>query len=397
LSTTDYTSKILGMEDVIIEDYTVSDSAHKLVITMPRRTHICPVCGTETATVHDYRERQIVDLSIQNKRTILRYRRRRYQCPCCNKRFAELCSFAGRYQRFTSRVAIAIMDCLHTRQSMKDIARQTGTTVSGVARCLGLQPQTPPRLLPEVLSLDEFKGNVDGEKFQCILTAPLQHKVFDILPSRHTSTVQDYLKRFPNRNEVKAVVMDMNSGFRDVVRAFLPYAKIVIDRFHVVRYCTWAMDDVRRKLQKSLKPETRKYFKRSRKLLLAHHDKLSEEDRQAVSVMLGFSDSLHQAYALKETFYQFMASPDSTVGAQRLHDWLEAQRLLAIPEFKACARMLRNWKPYILNAFDLRVSNGFTEGCNNGSKTLKRVAFGFRNFRNFRARILLAADHYPNI
>ena len=92
-----------------------------------------------------------------------------------------------------------------------------------------------------------------------------------------------------------------------------------------------------------------------------------------------------------------MASPDSTVGAQRLHDWLEAQRLLAIPEFKACARMLRNWMPYILNAFDLRVSNGFTEGCNNGSKTLKRVAFGFRNFRNFRARILLAADHYPNI
>ena len=113
--------------------------------------------------------------------------------------------------------------------------------------------------------------------------------------------------------------------------------------------------------------------------------------------MLGFSDTLHQAYALKEKFYQFMASPNSAVAAQRLHDWLDAQRLLAIPEFNACARMLRNWKPYILNAFDFLYSNGFTEGCNNAIKTLKRVAFGFRDFSNFRARILLAADHYPNI
>ena len=328
---------------------------------------------------------------------MLHYRRRRYQCPCCGKRFAEPCSFAGKYQRFTSRVAIAIMDRLHLRQSMKDIARQTGTSVSGVARRLGLQPQTPPRLLPEVLSLDEFKGNAGNEKFQCILTAPLQRKVFDILPSRSISTVQDYLKGFPNRNDVKAVVMDMNKGFRNVAKAFLPNAKIIIDRFHVVRYCTRAMDDVRRRLQKSLMPDTRKYFKRSRRLLLAHRDKLCEEDRLAVSVMLGFSDTLHQAYALKEMFYQFMASPNSTVAAQRLHDWLESQRRLAIPEFIACAKMLRNWKPYILNAFDFPYSNGFTEGCNNATKTLKRVAFGFRNFRNFRARILLAADRYPYI
>ena len=42
--------------------------------------------------------------------------------------------------------------------------------------------------------------------------------------------------------------------------------------------------------------------------------------------------------------------------------------------------MLKNWKPYILNAFDCSYSNAFTEGCNNAIKALKRVAFGFRNF-----------------
>ena len=60
--------------------------------------------------------------------------------------------------------------------------------------------------------------------------------------------------------------------------------------------------------------------------------------------------------------------------------------------------MLKNWKPYILNAFDCSYSNAFTEGCNNAIKALKRVAFGFRNFSNLRARILQVANHaYPNI
>lgn len=57
--------------------------------------------------------------------------------------------------------------------------------------------------------------------------------------------------------------------------------------------------------------------------------------------------------------------------------------------------MLANWQPYILNALDIRLSNGFTEGCSNAIKTLKYLAFDFRNFSNFRARILLAARHTP--
>lgn len=85
------------------------------------------------------------------------------------------------------------------------------------------------------------------------------------------------------------------------------------------------------------------------------------------------------------------------VAAQRLDDWLKAQQFLAIPEFKTWARMLRNLKPYIHNALDFPYSNGFTEAYINATKTLKRVAFGICNFRNFRARILLAADGHHSI
>ena len=126
--------------------------------------------------------------------------------------------------------------------------------------------------------------------------------MFDILPDRTALTIQEYLRSFPNRDEVKYAVMDMNRGFRNIARTFLPNAQIIIDRFHVVRCCTEAMENARRSFQSSLPKEQRRYFKRSRRLLLAHRDRLSEEDRTAVDVMLRFSDRLLQAYALKEAW-----------------------------------------------------------------------------------------------
>ena len=116
-----------------------------------------------------------------------------------------------------------------------------------------------------------------------------------------------------------------------------------------------------------------------------------------MDVMLRFSEKLLQAYALKEAFYHFMDAPDRPTALRRLDFWLDACDRLELPEFKSCRKTLVNWKPYILNAFDFRLSNGFTEGCNNAIKTLKRVAFGFRNFHSFRARILLSLGPYPNI
>ena len=111
----------------------------------------------------------------------------------------------------------------------------------------------------EAVFFDEFKGNAGGERFQCIITDPLNRRIFGILPSRTAETVQDYLHSFPNRDEVKCVIMDMNRGFRDVAKAFLPNAKTVINRFHVARYCTEAMENIRRSFQKALPKAQRKY------------------------------------------------------------------------------------------------------------------------------------------
>ena len=398
MSGKEYTTELLKLEDAQIERMEETEEEIILQISLKRKMHNCPWCKAETDQVHDYRIRAVRDLSIRGKPLKLLYRRRRYFCPSCGKRFSEACAFLGKYQRFTYQVTERIMQLLHHRWSMKDIARDTRTSVSGVARCLALYPQGKPRELPRVLSFDEFKGNANGERFQCILTAPEERRILDILPDRKGSTIQSYLRSFSNRQDVQYVVMDMNQGYRDIARAFFPQAKIVIDRFHVARYCTWAMDDVRRAVQKHLLPASRKHFKRSRRLLIARRALLSEEDRAAVDVMLHFSERLYQAYALKELFFQFMDAKSSSTAAELLSKWFDAYDRLQLPEFSPCRRMLKNWKPYILNAFDCPYSNAFTEGCNNAIKALKRVAFGFRNFSNFRARILHVANPaYPNI
>ena len=279
--------------------------------------HICKRCGGETDRIHDYRTRQVRDLELRGKPVRLLYRRRRYVCPACGKRFSEANSFVGRYMRFTHRTARKIMQLLRRRSSMKDIAKDTGTSVSGVKRVLGIMPVSRPQRLPQALSFDEFKGDTGGQPFQCIVADPLNRCVFDILPDRTALTIQEYLRSFPNRDEVKYVVMDMNRGFRNIARTFLPNAQIIIDRFHVVRCCTEAMENVRRSFQASLPKTQRRYFKRSRRLLLAHRDRLSDEDRAAVDVMLRFSDRLVQAYALKEAFYHFMDAPDRLAASQR--------------------------------------------------------------------------------
>ena len=398
MSGKEYTTELLKLEDAQIERMEETEEEIILQISLKRKMHNCPRYKAETDQVHDYRIRAVRDLSIRGKPLKLLYRRRRYFCPSCGKSFSEACAFLGKYQRFTYQVTERIMQLLHHRWSMKDIARDTRTSVSGVARCLALYPQGKPRELPRVLSFDEFKGNANGERFQCILTAPEERRILDILPDRRGSTIQSYLRSFSNRQDVQYVVMDMNQGYRDIARAFFPQAKIVIDRFHVARYCTWAMDDVRRAVQKHLLPASRKHFKRSRRLLIARRALLSEEDRAAVDVMLHFSERLYQAYALKELFFQFMDAKSSSTAAELLSKWFDAYDRLQLPEFSPCRRMLKNWKPYILNAFDCPYSNAFTEGCNNAIKALKRVAFGFRNFSNFHARILQVANPaYPNI
>ena len=384
------TAKLLGLEDVIVEEVYDNETEIHVNIRLPRKEHICPVCGERTNSIHDYRRQTVRDIPAFGKKTFLHLLKRRYRCRKCDKRFAEINPFLPRYHQVTGRLITKIIDDFRKVRPAKQIAEENGVSVTSSLRYFGLVNYFC-RSLPEVLSIDEFKGNAGGEKFQSILTDPKNKVILDILPNRKSVSLQQYFRKFKERDQVRVVVMDMNRAYLEVARTCFPNAVIVIDKYHVSRQAVWAFENVRKAEQKKFHADRRKYFKRSRSLLNKHPSQLTEEETDEVAVMLRSSRRLAKAYLLKNKFQEFMRSRSSDEARERLSDWSMLAHSYNIPEFDNCFRAVNNWSKYILNSFDCPYTNGYTEGCNNKTKVLKRVCYGVRNFERFRNRILHAS------
>ena len=388
------TAKVLNMEDVIVKRVENSADELHVYIELPRREQICPQCGSVTNRVHDYRQRKIKDIPF-GRTTNLYLRRRRYACSACGKRFAEKNPLVARYYRLTKRSMASIIQQLKNLVSSSEVARAHNVSVTSVFRYF--KPvQYSCTALPEVLSIDEFKGDTGGEKYQTILTDAGKKTILDILPDRKEESLKSYFLGFDNRTDVKYFVCDMNPHFRSVAKMCFPNAKVVADRYHVTRQVIWAMEAVRKAEQKKHSRKFGKYFKRSRTLL--NKEFLSEEDKLNLALMLENAPRLAKAYDLKNRFLDVMHTKnDPEAAKKKLSDWLmDAEKLAfakkddpnALPEFKTCITAYHNWSTEILNSLEVRYSNGFTEGCNNKTKVLKRVCFGLHNFERFRSRIL---------
>ncbi len=381
----DYTAKILNLEDVIITEVkNIADQLH-IYLELPRKNHTCPCCGAQTGRIHDYREQIIKDIPL-GRTTFLHLRKRRYRCAC-GKRFFERNSFLPRYYRVTSRLAADIIFAFKNRHSAKDIGSShnvSGVTAMRYFRCVNHTVKE----LPEVLSLDEFKGNSGGQKYNSIVADPKNKKVIDILPDRYENNLIKYFSQFESKKNVKYFVCDMNPHFRQVSKICFPQAAIAADKYHVIRQVYWAMERVRKNEQNKLPKRLRKYYKKSRYLLMKPMEKLTEDEMSRLAFMFETTPRLADAYRLKNEFLIVIRSKSSEEGRKRLADWLLAVEVMDIPEFLDCTRAYHNWFNEICNSMDVPWTNGFIEGCNNKTKALKRVCFGMSNFRNFRNRIL---------
>ena len=383
-------NKLLNIEDVIVKKVEHADTFIKIYLETKPQEHICPFCHATTRRVHDYRSQMIKDLPFQLKHCYLVLRKRRYHCSC-GKHFYESYSFLPRYFQRTNRLTAYIASILHTNLSMKDVALQTNVSASTVARILDSISYSR-QTLPEAISIDEFKGNASTGKYQCILVDPLKHKILDILPDRTQNHLISYFYSIPKieRYRVKYFVCDMWTPYIDLAKIYFPNAKIIIDKYHFIRQVTWAIDGVRKRLQRSMPASLRKYYKRSKKLILTRYFKLKDENKQACDLMLLYNDDLRKAHFLKEKFYEICQNPKYSEQRKDFFQWIKMAENSGIPEFEKCARTYRNWSKEILNAFKYpHITNGPTEGFNNKIKVLKRTSYGIRKFDHLRTRIFL--------
>lgn len=381
-------TKLLGLGSVSCKLF--EENPNKIILTVSSDAHevVCPCCGRKTKRIHDYRWQMVKSLPYGNRQVYLRLRKRRYVCRC-GKRFYEKYNFLPKYYRMTKQVYESIFNDCKSTCSYKDISLKHHVSFNTVIRVLDFYDRGIHKC-PEVLSIDEFKGNTGREKYNCILTDPKGRKVLDILQSRSQNRLMDYFRALNGKNRVKVFITDMYKPYAELAKIYFPNAKIVVDKYHYYRQVYWALERVRKRIQKQLSKQGRLLLKRSKKLLTARYDRLNTEDKLCVDYMLNAHEDLYLAWLLKEEFLLIKNCKDRTEASKFLTNWIELAKYTKLTEFKDCITAFSNWYEYILNSLETPYTNGFTEGKNNKIKVLKRNAYGVRNFERFRKRILLA-------
>ena len=390
--TSNYTQEILNLQDVQVEKIENFEKIKRIHIKLNRKLVCCPVCHTETNKIHDYRTQVIKDCESFGQKTELVLRKRRYVCTSCQKRFAEPNVFLPKYHRMTSRLIGSILDKLTEERSFTSVARETGLSVSTVIRIFDHIQYPPMKSCPSVLSIDEFKGNTGGEKYNVILCDAEKKAVLDILPKRKETFLIDYFKK-ADRSNVEYFVSDMWSTYSEIAKNFFSGATFLVDKYHWIRQTIWAFEAVRKDAQKHLPAEVRKYFKRSKTLLIKQYALLEQEQKEAVNTMLWYSDEMREAHSIKEWFLEILDTHDTVQLEKELSHWIDCVETSELKPFKRCALTFYHWKKGIFHSLKAPFTNGFTEGCNNKIKVLKRNAYGYRRFDRFRNRILHIFSH----
>lgn len=381
--------KLINLQDINIIDVRRTRDTIYIFIEMNKKIPICPKCGSIKSHIHDYRKQEIKDISTFGYKTILVLNKRRYKCVSCSKRHYEETPFLGKYQRMTMRLIMFIAEKLKEQRSLKNIAKEVNTShtpIYSILKSLGVGMEK----LPKVLCIDEFKGNSSGHKYHLSIVDGENKKILDILSNRTKDNIEKYFRSFSyeEREKVKYFITDMYLPYKNLIQLF-PKAILIIDKYHYIRQVTWGFENVRKKVQKSMNPELRKYFKRSKSLLSKPAFKLSKEDKIKVDTMLWYNEELREAYLIKENYYNIFLKSENNIDAKiNLSSWIYKTKLSGIKEYNDALKSHINWRVGILNSFITTYTNGPTEGFNNKIKVLKRLSYGFRNFENFRKRIL---------
>lgn len=385
---------LLNLQGVILKKDLYSKNLIELWLEYPTKEHICPSCNSPTSRVHDYYTRSFNHIMVGKRTTKIYYKQRRYVCMHCGKRFAEMNSFIQKFFRHSNDVVNNVFDDLTSIKNLSQIGNDNNMSSQNVSRLMNkfMPIFHNTTSLPEAIGIDEFKGNSGVNKFQVVITNLKTHKVIDVISARSEDALYNFFRKISNPKDVKLVAMDLSLFFKKIITDCLPNAKIIADTFHFTRLMHWALDNVRKDVQKGLPKDMRIYFKRSRSVLHKRINNLNPDEYNQLTNMLDYNENLRWAYSIVQNLFEIIdeKNPDKKVSLFR--EFMTYASNCDLPEFNKHIQTFFKWHKYIINSFYTNFSNGITEGLNTKIKTLKRVSFGFRNFQNFRLRILMACS-----
>jgi transposase len=402
-------SRLLGLEGFEVLAAEVVGGEWQLTVQTIATVVGCSGCGTR-AELHGRRTVRVRDLPAAGRPVVLAWRKRLWRCrePACGVR------------TWTERAAGIAPRAVLTERARAEACRRVGKdthAVAAVARDLGVGWATIMRAVHQHgTPLVEDPGRLDGVAtlgldetsfLKATRTAPTRWvtglvdlergRLLDLVADRTRAAVGGWLgARHPDwLAQVATVALDPWRGYASALVAPLGHATVVVDHFHAIRLANAVVDQTRRRVQQAtLGHRGRKQdpLYRIRKLLLTAQEQLTGRGRARLRAGLAAGDPTGEVVAAwqgKELLRAVYATagPPAGVALDRFYHWCDG---VQVAELSRLARTVRAWEAEILawHATD-GCSNGPTEAINLLIKKVKRVGHGFRNFANYRLRLLL--------
>lgn len=330
-----------------------------------------------------------MDTPIHGKRVGIILDRKRYKCRDCGKTFSPQCGDISDKNRATDRLVKYVEDRAMLR-TCTSVAHDIGLTEGTVRNILNshikaLEAQYSFET-PSILGIDEAHLN---KKMRLVLTNIEARKIIDLVSDRNKKTVISTFEKLKNKENVKWVAMDMWAPYRDAVYLSMPKAKVVIDKFHVVKMANTAVDAARKSIKADLPADQYKKLKKDKYLMLTRRRDLTVQQQFILSGWLVNHTNLYDVYEAKERFFDIWDNKDYDSHSAYIaySEWIDSIPTGVKKYFSDIERACRNWHEEIFNYFDKRITNAFTESSNNIIKHMYKQGRGY-SFEVLRARVL---------
>ncbi len=362
-----------------------------LIADRPERPP-CPRCGFGRVRIKSSFNRILKHSRQGNRLVRLKVRARKFFCLQCHRYFNERFTGILPRRRSTESFRIEVFERHEGGVSQRSLSQTHELSPATIERWYqdfisARVKELKGRPAPRVLGIDEhfFTKKKGFATTFCDLS---HHKIYNVTLGRSELALKPYLERIPERHRTKVVVMDLSETYRQIARKYFPSAMIVADRFHVIRLVNhqflkaWSLID----------PDGRKN-RGLLSLMRRHEHNLKEKQKILLAAYLSERPLLGEIYRFKQKLCQILSTKAVTQISARpvVYDFLEmiAQlKATTLEPLKTLGQTLYSWRNEIARMFRFTKTNGITEGFHNKMEMLSRRAYGFRNFENYRMRVL---------
>lgn len=403
---------LIGVSDVQILGATINEEGELIIEVESTVTGTaCRQCHHEANKGYGHDEaRQVRHVSAFGLKTYVRFRPKRCECPFCPEKTTttqqvEWCLPRSPHTKaFEEHILLQLVNSTVEDVSHKE--EMTYDEILGIIdRHLGTQVDWLEFEQLGVMGIDEIALTKGHQDYVVIVTAQLndgQVKLLAVLPDRKKKTLVKFLQTIPLplRQTIHTVCTDMWEAYLQAVKLVLPWAEVVVDRFHVAQKYHDAADKLRKKELKRLKeelPETD--YKKLKGSMWAFRKKpadLSETETEILARLLEYSPALRLVYDLRLNLTAIFEEQDLTKGeaSQKIKDWCQDVKQTGLTCFDTFLTTLNNHFDQITNYFINRHNSGFVEGLNNKIKVLKRRCYGLLNLGRLFQRLFLDLEGY---